>query len=120
MTEIIGVMKLSRISMRALFIFFLTCAFVVSPTANVAAFAPKSVDLVVRGGTVVTMDERGSVIEDGAVAVHRGRIVAGGKRADIYKKYGGGGAIGGRRRGVMHALINGHTHVPPALFFGLA
>src|SRR4028119_1655254 len=118
--EIISVMKLSRISVRMLLVILLTCAFVISPTAKVAAFAPKSIDLVVRGGTIVTMDERGSVIEDGAVAVERGRIVAVGKRADIDKSYTGRETIEARGRVVMPGLINGHTHVPMTLFRGLA
>jgi 5-methylthioadenosine/S-adenosylhomocysteine deaminase len=120
MTEMIGVMKLSRISVRLLLISLVTCAFVISPIARVAAFAPKSVDLVVRGGTVVTMDERGSVIEDGAVAVERGRIVAVGKRVDIDRSYAGRETIEARGRVVMPGLINGHTHVPMSLFRGLA
>lgn len=120
MSEINRVMKLSRISVRPLLVIFLTCAFTLFPVANVAAFAPKSVDLVVRGGTIVTIDERGSVIEDGAVAVERGRIVAVGKRADIDKSYTGRETIEARGRIVMPGLINGHTHVPMTLFRGLA
>jgi 5-methylthioadenosine/S-adenosylhomocysteine deaminase len=120
MTETTDVMKLSRISVRPLLILLFACALVIFPIANVAAFAPKSVDLVVRGGTVVTMDERGSVIEDGAVAVERGRIVAVGKRADIDRSYAGRETIEARGRVVMPGLINGHTHVPMSLFRGLA
>lgn len=120
MTEIISVMKQSRISVRPLLIIFLTSVFIISPTANVAAFAPQTVDIVVRGGTVVTMDARGSVIEDGAVAVQRGRIIALGKRVDIEKSYRGRETIEARGRIVMPGLINGHTHVPMTLFRGLA
>jgi 5-methylthioadenosine/S-adenosylhomocysteine deaminase len=120
MTEITGVMKPSRIFVRPLLVVLLACAFVNSSVAHVAAFAPRSVDLVVRGGTVVTMDERGSVFEDGAVAVERGRIVAVGKRADIDKSYAGRETIEARGRIVMPGLINGHTHVPMTLFRGLA
>jgi 5-methylthioadenosine/S-adenosylhomocysteine deaminase len=113
-------MKLSRISVRLLLIILLACASIIFPVANVAAFAPKPVDLVVRGGTIVTMNERGDVIEDGAVAVHRGRIVALGKRVDIEKSYAGRETIEARGRVVMPGLINGHTHVPMTLFRGLA
>jgi len=34
------------------------------------------VDLIVRGGTVVTMDDTRRIIENGAVAIKNGRIVA--------------------------------------------
>jgi 5-methylthioadenosine/S-adenosylhomocysteine deaminase len=98
----------------------LACASIISPTATAGGFAPKSVDLIVRGGTVVAMDERGSVFEDGAVAVHRGRIVAVGKRSDIEKNYAGRETIEARGRVVMPGLINGHTHIPMTLFRGLA
>lgn len=105
---------------RLLTVVLLACASTMSPVAHVEVFAAKSVDLVVRGGTVVTMDERGSVIEDGAVAVNGGRIVALGKRADIDKNYAGRETIEARGRIVMPGLINGHTHVPMTLFRGLA
>lgn len=105
---------------RLLAVVLLASAFTMSPVAHVKVFAPRPVDLVVRGGIVVTMDERGSVIEDGAVAVNRGRIVALGKRADIDKNYAGRETIEARGRIVMPGLINGHTHVPMTLFRGLA
>jgi 5-methylthioadenosine/S-adenosylhomocysteine deaminase len=119
-TEINGVMKLSRTLRRRVPAIFLLCAFIVATGARVEAFAPRSVDLVVRGGTVVTMDGRGTLIEDGAVAVHRGRIVAVGRRADVDRDFAGRETIEARGRVVMPGLINGHTHVPMTLFRGLA
>src|SRR5260370_13698085 len=44
---------------------------------------PRPVDLVVRHGTVVTVDATRRVIPDGAVAVEGGRIVGVGTAADI-------------------------------------
>jgi 5-methylthioadenosine/S-adenosylhomocysteine deaminase len=97
------------------------CAFIVAPAARVeASSAPRPVDLVVRGGTIVTMDARGTLIEDGAVAVHRGRIVAVGRRADVDRDFAGRETIEARGRVVMPGLINGHTHIPMTLFRGLA
>jgi len=113
-------MNLCRTTPRLLLAIALACVFIMSPISSVAAFAPKSVDLVVRGGFVVTMDERGSIIEDGAVAVSRGRIVAVGKRVDIDKTYAGRETIEARGRIIMPGLINGHTHIPMVLFRGLA
>ncbi|HEX8633102.1 MAG TPA: amidohydrolase [Pyrinomonadaceae bacterium] len=113
-------MKLFRTRTRLFLAALTACALIVSPMINVEAFAPRTVDLVVRGGTIVTMDARGTLIEDGAVAVHRGRIVAVGKRADVEREFAGRETIEARGRVVMPGLINGHTHVPMTLFRGLA
>jgi 5-methylthioadenosine/S-adenosylhomocysteine deaminase len=80
----------------------------------------KRVDLIVSGGTVVTMDASRRVIEDGAVAVEGGRIVAVGKRSDIVRQYGAREVINATGRAVIPGLINGHTHVPMTLFRGIA
>src|SRR6201990_940795 len=80
----------------------------------------KRVDLIVSGGTVVTMDAARRVIEDGAVAVEGGRIVAVGKSRDIARRYVAGEVIDARGRAVIPGLINGHTHIPMTLFRGIA
>src|SRR5689334_6890253 len=80
----------------------------------------KRVDLIVSGGTVVTMDGARHVYEDGAVAVERGRIVAVGKRSDVMREYAARQVIDAGGRAVIPGLINGHTHVPMTLFRGIA
>src|SRR5437588_3667697 len=85
-----------------------------------AAQRLRRVDLIVSGGTVVTMDRERRVIEDGAVAVERGRIVAVGKRSDIVRQYAAREVINATGRAVVPGLINGHTHVPMTLFRGIA
>jgi 5-methylthioadenosine/S-adenosylhomocysteine deaminase len=66
------------------------------------------------------MDAARRVIEDGAVAVERGRIVAVGKRSEIVSQYAAREVIDARGRAVIPGLINGHTHVPMTLFRGIA
>jgi len=78
------------------------------------------VDLIVSGGTVVTMDEGRRVIEDGAVAVRGGRIVAVGRRVDIARRFSAPEVIDAAGKAVIPGLINGHTHVPMVLFRGIA
>ncbi|HEX8160681.1 MAG TPA: amidohydrolase [Pyrinomonadaceae bacterium] len=90
-----------------------------APSGSAAA-APAPVDLLVRGGTVVTMDAARRVIEDGAVAVKGGRVVAVGARAEIERRFSAREVIDASGRVVMPGLINGHTHVPMTLFRGLA
>jgi 5-methylthioadenosine/S-adenosylhomocysteine deaminase len=84
------------------------------------ASADERVDYIIRGGTVVTMDAGGTVIENGAVAVRRDRIVAVGKTAEINSKYKAERVIEAAGRVVMPGLINTHTHVPMGMFRGIA
>src|SRR6184192_2013392 len=79
-----------------------------------------TVDLIIRGGTVVTMDGPRRVIDNGGVAVKNGRIVAVGKSAEIARDYAALEVIDASGKVVVPGLINGHTHVPMTLFRGLA
>src|SRR5882724_9501672 len=78
------------------------------------------VDLIVRGGTVVTMDGSRRVIENGGVAVKSGRIVAVDKTAAIDRTYTAREIVNAAGKVIIPGLINGHTHVPMTLFRGLA
>jgi 5-methylthioadenosine/S-adenosylhomocysteine deaminase len=88
-----------------------------------SAFAQRkkaTVDLIIRGGTVVTMDGERHVIENGAVAVKGGRIVSVGSVTDIDRNYAARKIVNARGKVIIPGLINGHTHVPMTLFRGLA
>jgi 5-methylthioadenosine/S-adenosylhomocysteine deaminase len=78
------------------------------------------VDLIIRGGTIVTMDSSRRVIENGSVAVKNGRIEAIGNTADIDRDYRSREVVNATGKVVIPGLINGHTHVPMTLFRGLA
>lgn len=78
------------------------------------------VDLIVRGGTVVTMDGTRRIIENGAVAIKNGRIVAVDNMAAIERSYAAREVVNATGKVVIPGLINGHTHVPMTLFRGLA
>src|SRR5215210_4353069 len=91
-----------------------------TPLAALTKSPAERVDLLVRGGTVVTMDGAHRVIEDGAIAVRGGRIVAVGPRAEVQAKYNARETIDATGKVVIPGLINGHTHVPMTLFRGLA
>jgi 5-methylthioadenosine/S-adenosylhomocysteine deaminase len=79
-----------------------------------------NVDLIIRGGTVVTMDGSRRVIENSGVAIKGGRIVAVDDTADIDRKYAAREVINATGKVVIPGLINGHTHVPMTLFRGIA
>lgn len=82
--------------------------------------AAERVDLIIRGGTVVTMDGSSRLIENGAVAIRGDRIVAVGPAAEIASKYTAARSINAAGKAVMPGLINTHTHVPMVLFRGIA
>jgi len=94
---------------------------VLETSPNVSAQSGKaSADLIVRGGVIVTMDNARRIIDDGAIAVARGRIVAVGPRAEIEKRYVARESMDAGGKIIIPGLINGHTHIPMTLFRGLA
>ena len=99
-------------------------AMVTSPlsdaTAQTRRQPAEAVDLLVLGGTIVTMDQARRVIDDGGIAISRGRIVAIGSRADIERGYTSRQRVSATGKVVTPGLINGHTHIPMVLFRGLA
>src|SRR5437868_2662083 len=97
--------------------FWIAVLIVVSGTA--VAQDKQAVDLILSGGTVVTMDGARAVYQDGSLAVRGDSIVAVGPRAEIESHYRGAQVIDARGHLVLPGFINGHTHVPMTLFRGL-
>jgi 5-methylthioadenosine/S-adenosylhomocysteine deaminase len=85
-----------------------------------AAGAPREVDLVVRGGTLVTMDAGKRVLADGALAIDKGRIVALAPAPQIAGAYRGRETLEAGGGIVMPGLINTHSHAAMVLFRGIA
>src|SRR4029077_3085345 len=67
----------------------------------------QSVDLIVSGGVVVTMDSARAINQDGSVAVRGDSIVAVGPRAEIEARYQSAQVIDARGHLVLPGLING-------------
>jgi 5-methylthioadenosine/S-adenosylhomocysteine deaminase len=80
----------------------------------------KQVELLVLGGTLVSMDQQRRVIQDAGVAVAGGRIVAVGTRREIASQYSAAQTVEANGKLIVPGLINGHTHIPMTLFRGLA
>src|SRR6184192_1680127 len=76
-------------------------------------------DLIITGGTVITMDGARTIYDDGAVVVRGDTIVAVGPRAELEAKYAGSQVIDAKGKLVLPGFINGHTHVPMTLLRGL-
>lgn len=78
------------------------------------------VDYIVAGDYVLTMDDQGNVIEDGAIVIDDGKILAVGPAKEIYRDYQSTHVIAGNGRVLMPGFINGHTHSAMTLFRGIA
>src|SRR5579871_6067800 len=85
----------------------------------VLAQEKQTVDLIVSGGIVVTMDAARTIYQDGSVAVRDNAILAVGPRAQVESRYKSSQVINAQGTLVLPGFINGHTHVPMTLFRGL-
>lgn len=76
------------------------------------------IDMLIKNGTVATMDEQRHVIESGAVAVDGTEIVAVGEADEIVGAYDVDRVIDASGQLVIPGLINTHVHVPDILYRG--
>ncbi|MCH9027845.1 MAG: hypothetical protein IIA05_12165, partial [Proteobacteria bacterium] len=97
---------IAKPAVSAIFLFLL--GVLALPTA--CAGDAQTIDLIVRGDHVLTMDPEQSVVADGAVAINDGMIVAIGPAAEIMASYRAGEVLDGAGKVVMPGLINGHSH----------
>ena len=89
------------------------------PSTTAAALSGQ-IDLIILGDTIVTMDAMGAILENSAVAVDDGVILAVGTAAQITAEYSAMETLDGENRIVMPGLINGHSHAAMTLFRGIA
>ncbi len=89
-------------------------------TVNSAETNVAVIDLIIEGDYLVTMDDDGNVIPDGAVAIDAGLIIAMGAADEINARYTAQGHLSGGNRIVMPGLINGHSHAAMTLLRGVA
>ncbi len=85
-----------------------------------AQTGPREVDLVVTGGTVVTVDTAGRIIQTGAVAIDGTDIAAVDTAEAIAKQFHGRETIDASGQIILPGLVNTHTHAPMVLYRGLA
>ncbi|KPV62800.1 MAG: N-ethylammeline chlorohydrolase [Candidatus Bathyarchaeota archaeon BA2] len=76
-------------------------------------------DLIIDGGTVVTMGSKG-IIRDGTVVVENSHIVDVGKSHDLKRKYHGHEKINAKGKVVIPGLINTHQHAAMSILRGYA
>jgi 5-methylthioadenosine/S-adenosylhomocysteine deaminase len=85
-----------------------------------AAARAEPADWIWTARYVVTMDAGRRVIQDGAVAIRAGRILAAGPRAEIERRYQARQRLDRPEAIIAPGLINTHAHAPMSLFRGIA
>jgi 5-methylthioadenosine/S-adenosylhomocysteine deaminase len=80
----------------------------------------KSVDILIRNGSVLTMDPEDTLIEKGAVAVSADRIVEVGTEDALTASFQAAKTIDAQGGIIMPGLVNTHTHAAMTCFRGLA
>ena len=81
---------------------------------------PVRVDTILCGGAILTMDDTGKHIIDGAIAINDGDIVAVGKKVDVLEEYSSTNRIDDSSSIILPGLVNTHCHTAMTLFRGSA
>jgi len=89
-----------------------------APVVENAAPSGEPADLLITGGTVITM--AGENIENGSVVVSGGKIVAVGPSTELDGRYAPKETIDARGGAILPGFVNAHTHVPMTLLRGIA
>jgi 5-methylthioadenosine/S-adenosylhomocysteine deaminase len=97
----------------------LFAALVLVACSTIFAQNQAQVDLLIVGGTVVTMNDKHEVIENGAVAIKDGKIERVGTASSL-RGVRARQTINAAGKVIIPGLINTHTHVPMSLFRGIA
>ena len=95
-------------------------AAVLALTSILSAQQPRTVDLILSNGIVVTVDGARRVLNPGSVAVAGNTIAGVGEPQQIAAQFQGRDTIDTRGRVIMPGLINTHTHAPMVMYRGLA
>ena len=114
-------MNLTRLFCKQIVLLITALLFAYGASAQDAAKQSVSVDLLVKGATIVTMDSSRRVLENGFLAIRGDEIVAIG--SDTSSAFPKGitakQSIDATGKIVIPGLINGHTHIPMVLMRGL-
>lgn len=77
-------------------------------------------DCIIKAGFLITMEEPGFFIPDGAAVVAGGRIADIGPSGRMLERYQSEKIIGGPRHALMPGFVNTHTHAPMVFMRGVA
>ncbi|NLE77772.1 MAG: amidohydrolase family protein [Chloroflexi bacterium] len=79
----------------------------------------RDVDLLIRGGLVVTVDPQNRVLSDGAVAVHAGRIVVVGPTAEVTAQVSAAQTLDAHGKLVMPGIVDAYHHAGHGMIKGV-
>ncbi len=77
-------------------------------------------DIILRSGTVVTMNQQFDIIHDGAIAIRGTQIIGVGSTTQINAWYEAEQVMSCLGQYILPGLVNAHTHIPMTLLRGLA
>ncbi len=81
---------------------------------------PQSIDLLIEAAHVVPVEPHAVVLDDHAVAVHRGVIVAVLPIAEARQRFAPAETVSRPQSALLPGLVNAHTHNPMTLLRGIA
>lgn len=80
----------------------------------------KRADIILVGGTILTMNESFEIIQDGILVISESKIVAIGNRSELEGQYQASETIDCTGQYILPGLVNAHTHVPMTLLRAMA
>ena len=80
----------------------------------------KKVDLILKNGIVLTMNDQLDVFHDGALAIKEDQILEIGTTDAIVQRFTATDTVSCEGQYILPGLINAHTHIPMTLLRGLA
>lgn len=106
--------------LKILLLVFSSLLLFIPQTTSAQKKAHIAFDLIITGGTIVTMDANRQIIENGTIAVRDGKIVYVGKGIGLPANARPKQLIDAKGKVIIPGLINTHTHIPMGLFRGIA
>jgi len=86
---------------------------------NIYSFGENLLSILIRNGTILTLDKNNRIINDGAVFIDEGKIIEVGKTEEVSKKYKPEKILDAKWKLIMPGFINAHTHIVYGLMKGL-
>jgi 5-methylthioadenosine/S-adenosylhomocysteine deaminase len=80
----------------------------------------KNVDLIVQARWIIPLDKSNEYIENAAIAIDKGQIIALGPASTILKNHTANNVLNLENHALLPGFINAHTHSSMSLFRGLA